>query len=128
MQQVEHFETFLGDGAYDASGVYDAIFNKSPEAEVIVPPPKNATPGGSKHQQRNEHVDCIEEQGRMAWQKKTNYGMRALVELMMLRYKAIIGPKLKARQLPQQKTEAQVSVRLLNVMTSIGMPKSVKIN
>ena len=45
----------------------------------------------------------------------------------MLRYKAIIGPKLKARKLPQQKTEDGVSVRVLNRMTKLGMPISVKI-
>ena len=45
----------------------------------------------------------------------------------MLRYKTIIGPKLKARNLPQQKTEASISVRVLNQMTSLGMPVSVKI-
>ena len=63
----------------------------------------------------------------MAWQKQTNYGLRALVELAMLRYKTIIGPKLKARELPQQKTEAAVSVRVLNRMTGLGMPVSVKV-
>ena len=33
----------------------------------------------------------------------------------MLRYKTIIGPKLKARSPPQQKTEADVSVRVINI-------------
>ena len=69
----------------------------------------------------------ISNQGRMAWQKQTNYGLRALVELAMLRYKTIIGPKLKARALPQQKTEAAVSVCVLNRMTSLGMPVSIKV-
>ena len=63
----------------------------------------------------------------MAWQKQIRYGIRALVELAMLRYKTIIGPKLKARELSQQKTEAAVSVRVLNRMTNIGMPVSVKV-
>ena len=45
----------------------------------------------------------------------------------MLRYKTIIGPKLKARELPQQKTKAAVSVRVLNRMTGLGMPMSVKV-
>jgi hypothetical protein len=45
----------------------------------------------------------------------------------MLRYKTIIGPKLKARALPQQKTESSISVRVLNRMTALGMPISVKI-
>jgi hypothetical protein len=40
----------------------------------------------------------------MAWQKQTNYGCRALVELAMLRYKTIIGPKMKARKLSRQES------------------------
>ncbi len=63
----------------------------------------------------------------MAWQKQTNYELRALVELAMLGYKTIIGSKLKARELLQQKTEAAVSVRVLNRMTGLGMPVSVKV-
>ena len=83
--------------------------------------------GNSDHAQRNDHTDFIKDHGRMEWQKKMNYGLRALVELAMLRYKTIIGPKLKARKMPQQKTEAQVSARVINRMTSLGMPKSVKV-
>jgi hypothetical protein len=63
----------------------------------------------------------------MVWQRQTNYGLRSHVELAMLRYKRIIGNTLKARNLPQQITEAQASVRLLNRMTQLGMPKSVRI-
>ena len=72
-------------------------------------------------------VEYIDQQGRMGWQRAFNYGLQALVELAMLRYKTIIGPKLKARKLPQQKTEAGVSVRVLNHMTKLGMPISVRI-
>ncbi|MFT5161822.1 MAG: hypothetical protein ACI9FJ_000388, partial [Alteromonadaceae bacterium] len=39
----------------------------------------------------------------------------------------IIGNTLKARNLPQQITQAQASVRLLNRMTQRGIPKSVRI-
>ena len=63
----------------------------------------------------------------MVWQKRTNYGLRALVELAMLRYKTIIGPKLKTRELFQQKAEAVISVRVLNRMTGLGMPVSIKV-
>lgn len=63
----------------------------------------------------------------MAWQNQMNYGLSALVELVMLRYKTTIGPKLKSRELPQQETEAAVSARVLNVMTGLGMPVSVKV-
>ena len=73
----------------------------------------------------NQHVDVINNQGRMTWQKQTHYGLRALVELAMLRYKTIIGPKLKARELPQQKTEAAISVCVLNRITDLGIPVSI---
>jgi len=128
LEQAGHFDVFMGDGAYDSTGIYDALMCKNPNAQIVAPPPKNAVAGASPHEQRNAHVDYIEEHGRMAWQEKMNYGLRALVELTMLRYKTIIGPKMKARKIPQQKTEAQVSVRLLNMMTSLGMPESVKIS
>jgi len=42
----------------------------------------------------------------------------------MQRYKRIFGNRMKARELPQQKTEAWISVTLLNHMTSLGMPVS----
>ena len=45
----------------------------------------------------------------------------------MLRYKVIFGAKMKAREIARQKTEAQLSVRVLNIITSLGMPQSVKI-
>ena len=43
-------------------------------------------------------------------------------------YKRIFGNTMKARALPQQKTEAWASVPFaLNRMTGLGMPVSVKI-
>ena len=33
---------------------------------------------------------------------------------------------MKARKIVQQKTEAQLSVRVLTIMTGLGMPHSVK--
>ena len=46
----------------------------------------------------------------------------------MLRYKKIIGPNMKAREIPQQKTEGGIAVRVLNRMTSLGMPESYKVS
>ncbi|MCP4862904.1 MAG: IS5/IS1182 family transposase, partial [Alteromonas sp.] len=127
LDQVDAFDTFMADGAYDGDPVYTQILQQQPNANIVIPPPKNAVPNASAQPIRNQHVEAINNQGRMAWQKQTNYGLRALVELAMLRYKTIIGPKLKARELPQQKTEAAVSVRVLNRMTGLGMPLSVKV-
>jgi len=77
--------------------------------------------------QRECHIRTIKQQGRIAWQKKTNYGLRSYVELAIQRYKRIFGNTLKARALLQQKTEAWIAASALNRMTNLGMPVSVKI-
>jgi hypothetical protein len=41
----------------------------------------------------------------------------------MGRWKAVMGPKLKARQFDNQKTEAKIGVRVLNRMTELGRPQ-----
>jgi len=69
----------------------------------------------------------IDQHGRIAWQKKTEYGLRNYAELAMQRYKRIFGNAMKARVLPQQKTEAWISASALNRMTNLGMPVSIKI-
>lgn len=40
----------------------------------------------------------------------------------MGRWKAVIGPKLKARTFENQKTEAKIGVWVLNRMTGLGRP------
>jgi hypothetical protein len=40
----------------------------------------------------------------------------------MCRWKAVIGPKLKARSFTNQKTEAKIGVLILNRMTELGRP------
>ncbi len=106
-KQLEEFKTFIADGAYDGDDIYAQVLEKQPLANIVIPPPKNAVPNASKQPLRNQHVDTINKRGRIEWQRQTHYGLRYLVELAILRYKTIIGPKLKARQLPQQQTEVQ---------------------
>lgn len=54
---------FLADGAYDGSGVSDCL-TAAFGYDVVVPPPKNAVPGGNW--QRNQHIEHIAKHGRMA--------------------------------------------------------------
>lgn len=44
----------------------------------------------------------------------------------MFRYKTIIGRRLHARSLPYQQTEAKVGCGVLNRMTALGMPVSLR--
>ncbi len=76
--------------------------------------------------QRDQHIVLLADKGRLGWQKEVGYGKRALAETSMGRYKAIIGPCLRARGLPGQRTEAAVGVAVLNRMLHAGRPNSVR--
>jgi hypothetical protein len=68
----------------------------------------------------------ITKQGRLVWQAATGYGRRTLVETTMGRYKALIGPRLRARDFATQQTEAAIGVAVLNRMLAAGCPESVR--
>lgn len=128
VSQIETpFDTFMGDGAYDGDPVAQAVLDYQPNAKVVVPPHKTAVVSAAGNTQRDRHIQTIANLGRMAWQKITGYHLRNYVELAVQRYKRIFGNTMKARALPQQKTEAGISASALNIMTRLGMPRSVKV-
>jgi hypothetical protein len=128
LDQIETpFDVFMGDGAFDGEPVSHAVLAKQLDAKVVVPPHKTAVYSDAGDTQRDDHIRSIAEHGRIAWQKENAYGLRSRVELAIQRYKRIIGNCVKARALPQQKTEGWVSASALNMMANLGMPVSVKI-
>jgi hypothetical protein len=68
----------------------------------------------------------IAEQGRLAWQATTSYSRRSLVETTMGRYKALIGPRLRARGFAAQQSEAAAGVAVLNLMLATRCHDSVR--
>ena len=126
-QIVLPFKTFMSDGAYDGDPVLQAVLDKHPDAQVVIPPHKTAVCSETGDSQRDRHIQTIAQEGRIAWQRKTGYNLRSQVELAMQRYKHIFGNLMKARARPEQKTEAGISASVLNRMTNLGMPVSVKI-
>lgn len=117
----------MGDGAFDEEATSQAVLAKQANAKIVVPPHKTAVCSSAGDSQRDRHIRDIIEHGKIAWQKKNDYGLRAHVELAIQRYKRIIGCAMKARVLAQQKTEAWISASALNVMSDLGMPVSVKV-
>lgn len=109
---------FIADGAYDGSPTRDFLATRLGEiVEVIIPPPKTAVQSPQSALDptvRDRHIAGIETKGRMAWQKSTVYNQRSRVETQMSRWKTVIGPKLKARNFDNQRTEAKIGVRVLN--------------
>ncbi|PHR61335.1 MAG: IS5/IS1182 family transposase [Robiginitomaculum sp.] len=118
---------FLADGAYDGTPTSDLLKARFGEAvEVIIPPPKSAIPSPqSTHDpsQRDRHIAEIQTQGRLAWQVSSGYNQRSCGEAQIGRWKGVIGPKLKARNFENQKTEVAIGVNVLNKMTELGRPE-----
>jgi hypothetical protein len=115
------------DGAYDGETVYDAVTERHPEATVVIPPRTTAIARETTTTQRDRHLAFIEQHGRMGWQRNSGYNRRSLAETAMYRYKTIIGRRLRARNLSTQRTEAKIGCNVLNRMTGLGMPVSVRI-
>ena len=93
------FDIFIADGAYDGDPVSKAVLSRQPDAKVIVPPHKTAVCSPAGDSQRDNPIQVIDQNGRIAWQKKTGYGLRNYAELAMQRYKRIFGNTMKARKL-----------------------------
>jgi hypothetical protein len=75
--------SFTGDGAFDRGDVYAKVAARHPAAAVVVPPRANAVPSDTAETaptQRDAHLRCIAERGRMGWQRVSGYNWRALVE------------------------------------------------
>jgi len=117
------------DGAYDGAPTYQTIAAYGDGIKVVIPPRSTAVPSGDPGvpTQRDGHLAMIAEQGRLSWQVATDYGQRSLVETTMGRYKALIGPRLRARGFAAQQTEATIGGAVLNRMLAAGRTKSVRV-
>jgi hypothetical protein len=131
--QVEgEIASVTADGAYDGEPVYQATASRQPDPvpDVVVPPRASAVPSTGTDgppSQRDRHIRLIAERGRMAWQRATGYGRRSLAETAVGRFKALIGPRLRARGLPAQRGEAAIAVRVLNRMIRVAKPIAVRV-
>jgi Transposase DDE domain len=116
------------DGAYDGAPTDGIIAAHGDDIEVVIPPRSTAVLIGEQGPLalRDRHLEMITKRGRLAWQKATDYGRRSLVETTMGRYKALIGPRLRARGFAAQQTEAAIGVAVLNQMLAAGRPESVR--
>jgi hypothetical protein len=129
-QVAGSLSSFTGDGAYDQDGVYAAVAERHPDAAVIVPPRVTAVPSGTAETaptQRDRHLQCITERGRMAWQQASGYSRRAKAEAAIGRWKQVIGDGLRSRTDKSRATELDVAVHALNSMLELGRPSYVRI-
>ena len=63
----------------------------------------------------------------MGWERRSGNNRRSLAETAMCRYKTVVGRRLHARTLPNQRTEAKVGCNVLNRMTTLSVPTTGRI-
>jgi hypothetical protein len=133
LERIEgEIASVTADGAYDGEPVYQAVAHRQPDPppEVVIPPRASAVPStdaGGPPSQRDRHIRFIAQEGRMAWRRATGYGRRSLAEAAVGRYKALIGPRLRARTLPAQQGETSIAVGVLNRMIHAAKPIAVRV-
>jgi hypothetical protein len=133
LRQVKQpIDRFAGDGSYDKRKVYDRLNKQAPNAEVLIPPRKNARiwqHGNIKAERlrRDENLRSVRKMGRKAWKQTSGYHVRSLAETTMFRIKTIFGDHLSARLMETQVTQALIRCAALNRMTHLGMPESYKV-
>jgi hypothetical protein len=129
-QVIGSLSSVTADGAYDQDGVYADVADRHPGAAVIVPPRRTAVlsdEAATAPTQRDRHLQCIAEKGRMAWQKASGYNRRAKVEAAIGRWKQVIGDGLRSRMDECRASEVNVAVGVLNRMLELGRPSYARI-
>ena len=122
--------SFTGDGAYDRDDVYAEVAARYPDAAVVVPPRSSAVPSETAETaptQRDAHLRCMAERGRMGWQKAAGYNWHALVEADVARWKCVIGDGLHSQTDGRQATEVAIATNVLNRMLDLGRPEYIRI-
>src|SRR5215471_4389661 len=123
-------EQVSADGAYDQRKCYDSL-NKH-GAKAAIPPRKgakiwrHANSKADRHA-RDENLRRIRKIGRKEWKKESHYHRRSLAETQVFRFKTIFGDRLQTRRIDNQFKELMLKGAILNRMTYLGMPDSLKV-
>lgn len=113
-------EQISADGAYDTRACYQVAACKG--AKVTIPPRKNAALWEKGHP-RNETVTALYNGALQHWKVDSGYHRRSLAESAFSRYKQMISERLSLRDYNAQVGEVLAGVKVLNKLTSLGMPE-----
>ncbi len=72
--------------------------------------------------ERNRNIRARARLEKRKWHVESGYSKRSRVETTFHRYKAIVGPAMRARRLASQRVEARIGCKSLNTMAALGMP------
>lgn len=127
LEQVDtdFIDEALADTGYDSHKIYKEL--EDLQINPLIPPPRNAvmtSQTSSSH--RDKTIAYIKEKEYWAWYYKNDFGRRNRVENTFYRLKTIFGGKLLSRNWNNQDAETKLICNLLNKMTQLGMPQTVK--
>jgi hypothetical protein len=108
--------------------VYTALDKRHPAATVVVPPRADAVlsaTADTEPTQRAQHIQAITGKGLMAWQRDSEYNLRAQVEGQIGRWKQVIGDGLRFHSDQARATEVAIAAQVLNRM--LDRPNSVRV-
>ena len=119
-----------GDGAYDTRTCYEAVLQHGAVPTFV--PRCTARLGSAKEPptwraERKRILQQIAVHGRVAWRALSGNTRQSIAEHTMFRFKRLFGGRLWARDLETQRTEAMGKCSVLNRMTQLGMPETVRI-
>ena len=75
---------------------------------------------------RDATLRAIEAKGRYGWRASSGCTRQSLAENAVFRFKAVFGGRLWARSFDNQQVEAAIKCAVLNQMTGLGMPHTVR--
>ncbi len=119
-----------GDRAYDTRACYESVLHRDAIATFL--PRRNArvrerADPPDRRAMYNEILQHIKELGRYEWRVTSGCTRQSLAENAVSRFKTLFGTTLSARRIENQRAEAVIMCGVLNRMTSLGMPESVRI-
>ena len=131
LEQIpDPIEQVSGDGAYDTQTCYEAVLQRHATPTFV--PRRTARPCSTEdptgwRAARNGILEQIAVHGRSVWRALSGCTRQSIAENTMFRFKQMFGGRLWAWGLETQRAEARVKCAVLNHMTQLGMPESVRV-
>ena len=122
---VEEIHYVIGDAAYDARTVYEAVEARG--GRTVIPPTKNASFAKARSPSRRHALRVIARERHQAWKSRSSYTNQSRVENTIGRFKANFGDRLRARTMDAQRNEAALGIKMLNKMLGVCPPESIAI-
>jgi hypothetical protein len=119
-----------GDRGYDTRAAYEAVLARGAVATIV--PRRNARMSEgidppTWRAGRDATLRAIAVQGRYGWRTSSGCSRQSLAENAMFRFKVVFGGKLWVRTFDNQRVEAAIKCAVLNQMTGLGMPHTLRV-